>query len=173
MVTVNTDIESVPVLLPHKCCIPLQSEMAVQVESATAPTETTAALIEPVIVTFEDIESSAVPEAFQNITVARTVSHWSAADETAVVQIANPSHQYAYLKRNTLLGHVAPVLVALNKTTSAFQTDSKTTECTRNELRAALTRAFDKTTFTPAECEQVLTTHEISQRFFLVTSRAR
>ena len=32
--TGNTDVESVPVLLQHKCCIPPQSEMAVQVESA-------------------------------------------------------------------------------------------------------------------------------------------
>ena len=157
VVTVNTDVESVPVLLRHKCCIPPQSAMAVQVESATTPTETTAALIEPLIVTFEDIESPAVPEAFQNVIVARTVSHWSAADKTGVVQIANPSHQYVHLKRNTLLGHIAPESVALNKTTSAIQTDSKTTESTPNELRAALTRAFDKTTFTPAECKQVLT----------------
>ena len=49
--------------------------MSVQVESATAPTKTTAALIEPLIVTFEDIGSAAVPEAFQNMIVARTVSH--------------------------------------------------------------------------------------------------
>ena len=157
VVTVNTGIESVPVLLRHKCCIPPQSAMAVQVESATAPTETTAALIESLIVTFEDTESSAVPEAFQNIIVGRTVSQWSAADKTAVVQTANPSHHYIYLKRNTLLRHIAPVSVAVNKTTSAVQTDSKTAESTRNEVRAALTRALDKTMFTPAECEQVLT----------------
>ena len=75
VVTVNADVDSVPILLQHKCCIPPQSEMAVQVESATAPAETTAALIEPLILTFEDIESSAVPEAFQNMIVARTASH--------------------------------------------------------------------------------------------------
>ena len=157
VVIVNTGIESVPVLLRHKCCIPPQSEMAVQVESAKAPTETTAALIEPLIVTFEDIEPSAVPEAFENMIVARKESHWLAADKAAVVQIASPSHQYVYLKRNTLLGHISTVSVALNKTTSAIQTDSKTTESTRNELRAALTRKIHKTTFTPVECEQVLT----------------
>ena len=156
VVTVTADVDSVPILLRHYC-IPPQSEMAVQVESATAPTETTAALIEPVIVRFEDIESSAVPEPFQNMIVARTVSHWPVADTTAEVQIANASHQYVYLKRNTLLGYIAPVWVALNKNISAIQTDSKTTESTRNHLRSALTRAFDKTTFTPAECEQVLT----------------
>ena len=123
VVTVDTGIKSVAVLLRRKCCTSHQSEMAVQGESVKAPTETTAALIEPLIVTFEDIESSAVPEAFQNIIVARTVSHWSAADETAVVQIANPCHQYVYLKRNTLLEHIAPVSVALDKATSAIQTE--------------------------------------------------
>ena len=97
--TVSTGIESVPALLRHTCCIPPQSEMAVQVKSVTAPTEINAALIEPLIVTFEDIESSAVPEAFQDMIVARTVIHWSAADKTAVVRIANQSHQYVYLKR--------------------------------------------------------------------------
>ena len=131
--------------------------MAEQEQSATESTETTAALFGPLIVTFEDIETSAVPEASQNMIVARTVSHWSAADETSVVQIANPSHQYVYLKRNTLLGHIALVSVALNKAISANQTDSKSTEFTRNELHAALTRVFDKTTFIPAECEQVIT----------------
>ena len=134
VVTANSGIKSVPVFSRHKCCIPPQSEMAVHVESVTAPTETTAALIEPLIVTFEDIESSAenieppaVPKAVQNMTVARTVCHWSSADKTAVVQVANPSSQYVYLERRTVLGHIAPVSVALTKTTSAVQTESKTT----------------------------------------------
>ena len=45
---------------------PPQSERAVQVDSveAPAPPEITAALIEPFIVTVEDIEPSTVPEAF-------------------------------------------------------------------------------------------------------------
>ena len=86
--------------------------------------------------------------------VPRTVNHQSAAYKTAALQIANQSHQYVLLKRSTLLGHIAPVFVALKETTSAIQTDSKTTNSTRNELRAALTRAFDKTTFTPAACKK-------------------
>ena len=98
----------------------------------------------------------AVPEAFQNILVARTVCHRSAANKTAVVQIANPSNQYVYVKRDTLLGHIAPVSVAPDHAISAVQTDSKTTESTRNELRTALTKAFHKTTFTPGERAQVL-----------------
>ena len=38
VVTLNTGMESAPVLLRHKCCIPPESEMAAQVEPATAPT---------------------------------------------------------------------------------------------------------------------------------------
>ena len=118
------------------------------------------ALIEPLTGTIEDIESSAVPEAFQFIIliVARTVCYWSTTDRTAVVQIANPSHQYVYLKRNTLLliEHISPVSVAVNNTSTAIQTNSKTIESTRNELRAALTTAFENTTFSPGECARVL-----------------
>ena len=89
--------------------------------------------------------------------VARIVSHWSTTDRTAVVQISNPSHQYVYLKRNTLLGHITPLSVAVSNTTSATQTNSKTIESTRNELRAALTTAFENTTFSPpGECAQLL-----------------
>ena len=61
-----------------------------------------------------------------------------------------------YLKLGTRLGHIAPVSVAPNHTISAVQTDSNTTESTRNELRTALTKAFHKTTFTPGERAQVL-----------------
>ena len=97
VVTVNPRVEPVPVFLTNKCSIPTESEMAIQVASDHASIETTAALTEPLIATFDDTESSAVPEAFQNI-VARTVCHWSAANKTAVVQIANPSNQCVYLK---------------------------------------------------------------------------
>ena len=61
-----------------------------------------------------------------------------------------------YLTRNTLVGYFAPVSVTPNKTTSPIQTDSKTTESTCNELRAALPNAFGKTTFTSCERAQVL-----------------
>ena len=43
-----------------------------------------------------------------------------------------------------------------NKTISAVQTNSKTTKSIRHELRQALSAAFNKTTFSPGECEQVL-----------------
>ena len=70
------------------------------------------------------------------------------------------------MTRDTLLGHIAQVSVAPNHTISAVQTDSKKTESTRNELRTALTTAFDRTTFTPGECAQVLELCAMSRSVF-------
>ena len=50
--------------LTIKSSIPLESEIAVQVASEHAPTETTAAIAKYLILTFDGIELSAVPEAF-------------------------------------------------------------------------------------------------------------
>ena len=156
VVTVDTNVQPVPVFLKNKCAVPPQSEMAVQVISVQAPPTTTAALLEPRIVTFEDVESSEVPDAFQHLIVARTVCEWSAADKSAIIQIANPSHQYVYLKRDTVLGTIVPIARVPNKTISAVQTNGKTTKSIRHELRQALSAAFHTTTFSPGECEQVL-----------------
>lgn len=114
----------------------------------------------PHIVTFEDIESSNVPDPFQHLVVARTVCHWSDADIIAVTRIAEPSHQYVHLRRNTVIsGQIIPISEAPNKTrSSADQTinSSKTIKSTRHEQRVALTNAFGKTTFSPGECEKIL-----------------
>ena len=143
---------------------PPQSELAVQIESVKAPNETTAARIQPLIVTVEKIRSSAVPinRTFQCMIVARTVCYWSASDKTAVVHIANASHKHIYFKWITLHGHIAPVSVALDNTASAIQTDSRTIASTHNELRAAQPKTFDKSTFTPGDSAQVL---EISTKY--------
>ena len=151
LVTVDPRVEPVPVFLTNKCSIPHRSEKALQVASENAPTETSAAIIEALISTFDETESFAVPEAFQDMVVAHTACHWSSANKTAVFQMGNPSDQYMYLKRDTLLGRVTPVSLPPIHTISASQTDSKPTKSTRSELRTALTKAFDKTTFTPGE----------------------
>ena len=64
VVPANTGVESVPVCLRNHCCILPQGEMTARAESVEAPPDTTAALIGPLIVTFEDIESPSVYEAF-------------------------------------------------------------------------------------------------------------
>ena len=94
VVTIDTIVEPVPEFFKNKCSVPPQNEMAVQVQSAQAPTKNTVALLEPRIVTFEEMESSEVPDAFQHLIVARTVGQWSAADKSALIHIANTSHQY-------------------------------------------------------------------------------
>ena len=54
VVTVDARVEPVPAFSTNKCSIPPESEMAVQVASDHAPTETTAAIIEPRIASFVD-----------------------------------------------------------------------------------------------------------------------
>ena len=84
--------------------------MTVHVETVNAPT-TTAALIEPHIVTAEDDFSSDVPDACRRLVIARTVCHWSATIKSAMVLIAkyNPSNRTVYIEGNTLLGYISPV----------------------------------------------------------------
>ena len=63
---VDNNVESVPVYLTKKC-MPPQHEMAVHVETINAPAKTTAALIEPRIVTAKDVHSPDVPKAFHRL----------------------------------------------------------------------------------------------------------
>ena len=83
--------------------------MAVHVETVNAPANTTAALIEPRIVTAEDVHSSDTPEAFHRLVIARTVCHWSATYKSSMVEISNQSNRHVYLERNTMLGDISPV----------------------------------------------------------------
>ena len=108
-VRLTADNSPVPVFLSRKCCIPPQHEMAVEVETASAPNETTAALIERLIVTCNGAQSTDVPDAFNIIVEARTVCQWSSVNKTATVQIANPSGRHVHLKRKKILGYISPV----------------------------------------------------------------
>ena len=102
---VDNNVESVPVYLTKKCCVP-PHEMVVHVETIHAPAETTATLIEFRIVTAEDVHSSDVPKSFHTLVLARTVCDRSAVNKTAMVQLANPSNSRVYLERNTILGYI-------------------------------------------------------------------
>ena len=82
--------------------------MAVLVETEVPPTKTTPAVIEPRIGTEGEIHSPDVPQAFTRIIIARTVCTWSAANSTAVLQIANPSNHHVKLNRNAILGYITP-----------------------------------------------------------------
>ena len=75
VVSVDTIVEPVPAIVRNKCSVPPQSEVAIQVQSAQAPTKNTAAQLEPPIEIFEEMQSQSceVPDAFQHLIVARTV----------------------------------------------------------------------------------------------------
>lgn len=80
--------------------------MAVEVHANDAPDRTITALVEPRIVTEDDMETSNTPPAFRRAIVARTCN-WS--HRGAMVQIANPSSRLVKIERNTLLGYIRPV----------------------------------------------------------------
>ena len=77
--------------LTKKCTIPADHEMAVDVHANEAPDRTITALVEPRIVTEDDMKTSDAPQAFRRAIVARTVCNWS--PRGAMVQIANPSNR--------------------------------------------------------------------------------
>ena len=91
--------------------------MAVEVHADDAPDRPITALIEPRIVTEDDVEASTTPQAFRRAIVARTVCNWS--PRGAMVQIANPSDRLVRVPRNTLLGYIRPVKAVTPQTEQA------------------------------------------------------
>jgi len=157
IVALDPSVGAVPVYLPKRYCIPPEHEMTVDVVTEHAPQATTPALIEPRIVTTEDIQTSGnIPDAFRRILVARTVCNWSADDKSAAVQIANPTKRHVYIERDTVLGYISPVKSVAEKTVSAVTSDQTTCRQKRDELKGAMKKAFTNTTFTPQQCSQVL-----------------
>lgn len=157
VVALERDTQAIPVYLTKKCTIPANHEMALEVHANDAPDRTITALVEPRIVTEDDMEASNAPQAFRRAIVARTVCNWS--PRGAMVQIANPSNRLVRIKRNTLLGYIRPVKAVMPQTTSSVNTTTaEETAKHREELKKALSKAFQSTTFSPEQCEEILTT---------------
>ena len=144
--------------------------MAVHVETINAPAETTAALIEPRIVTAEDVQSSNVPKAFDRLVIARTVCRWSAVNKTAMVQIANPSNRRVYLEKNTILGCTSKVKAVPKLNVSTLQSEKQSSVSTPEELRGALKKDFTSTTFSSDQCSQILDLCAKYRSFFSLSS---
>lgn len=155
VVALEHDKPAIPVYLSKKCTIPADHEMAVEVHANESPDKAITALIEPRIVSEKDIEASDTPPAFRRAIVARTVCTWS--PQGAVVQIANPSDRLVRIPRNTLLGYIQPVKAVSQHTSSSVNTTTaQQTEQHRQELEKALSKAFQSTTFSPDQREQIL-----------------
>ena len=121
--------------------------VAVEVETASAPDETTAAQIEPLVVTCDDAQSTDVPDAFHEIVVAPTVCQWSSVNKTATVQIANPSGGHVHLERIMILGCISPVKSVLAQNVNTIHNGSAKSDSAREELRTALKDSSNNTTF--------------------------
>ena len=157
IVALDTDTQPVPVYLRKKCSLPARHEIALEAYTLVEPPagQGTTALVEPRIVSAMDLDSPDTPQAFRRIVVARTVCHWSPF-KGAVVQIANPSNRVVRLNKDTLVGYISPVKTVEPQTISSVQSDLEETAKHRTELQKALTKAFENTTFSSQQCEELL-----------------
>ena len=74
LVVQNGGYEPTPVYLTRKFCLPAQSEALLEVHTTVEPpAESVPAVIEPRIISADEVTSSETPEAFHRVAVARTV----------------------------------------------------------------------------------------------------
>lgn len=158
VVVAMPNVDAVPVSLQEKCKIKPRHEICVRVVSAVAPDHDTEAVIEPRVVTCEDLANlpSDTAQLWENLLVARSVCTWSQNDGSAWVQIANPSDTTITARAGTVVGHVTPATSVPTVNTSATTTDPIQVDTARNDLRPALQEAFNNTVFSPVQCEQIL-----------------
>ena len=142
----------------------------------TRQEKTSAALIEPLILTRDDVQSTDVPDAFCRIVVARTFCHWSSVNIIATVQIANPFGTHVHLKRKMLLPgrlHLAGNKSVLTLNVSTIQMGSAKSDSTRDELRKALKDSLKKQHLLGwPMCTTTWSVYEVSIGIFASTTRA-
>ena len=138
---------------------------------------TTEAVIESRIVTGEQLQSAKVPDLFGRLIVARTACIWSTVNNSAIVQVANPSSRHVQIPKHLLLGHITPVTEskmedvrapsqnepklsdAEGNTTGKISAVSRVEQnntATRQELAEALKNAFQNSTFNAHQQSQIL-----------------
>ena len=110
--------------------------------SPRAPDQTTAALIEPLIVTYDDVGSKYLPDVFLRILVARTVCHWPSVNQVATVPIANPSGRHVHLKEAMFSRYISPVTGVSAENANTTQTGGDKSDSTCEELRTAFNDFF-------------------------------
>ena len=142
--------------------------MALHVTAAEPPPMTTEAVIEPRIVTGEQLQSAKVPDVFGRLIAARTSCIWSMVNNSAIVQVANPSSRHVQIPKHLLLGHITPVTESkMEDVRAPSQNEPKLTDAegnttgkisavsrveqnntaTRQELAEALKKTFQNSTF--------------------------
>lgn len=149
VVVATPDVVAVPVSLSEKSKTRPRLEIYVRVFSAITPEHDTEAVIEPLVVTCEDLANLPcdTTELWESLVVAPSVCTWSQNDGSAWVQLANPSDQTITARAGTVVGHVAPATSAPTVNTSATTTDPIQAEMAGEELRPALQKALKDTAF--------------------------
>lgn len=95
----------IPLHLRKKCCVLPQGKMTLHVGSDQCPQVTTPAVVESRIVTEQDVQTVDTPQALNRLMIVeRTTRTWSAANSTAMIEVADPSSRHVRIEHNTLYG---------------------------------------------------------------------
>lgn len=159
---VHRDAEATPVRLRERVDLKPLHEALVVGFSDQPPQQDCTVVVEPKIVSAEDIAADKGLAAFEKIIVARTLATWSATDGSVVVQVANPSSDGVALPVHLCLGSVLSVSIVspdqLHVNAVAHSpTSPSEIHSAKSELEGPLSKAFENTTLTPVQKDDVLT----------------
>ena len=111
------------------------------VRTVSAPDKTTASLIEPLVVTHDDMQSpDRCTRRFPQDRRSAHGCHWLSVSKIASTQIASMSGKHVHLKRIMRLGYISPATSIRHSST--IQTGSAKSDSTHDELRTALKDSF-------------------------------
>ena len=159
---VHRDAEATPVMLRERVDIKPLHEALVVAFTDCLPPHDCSVVVEPKIVSGENISTEKSLIAFEKIIVARTLATWSATDGSIVVRVANPSSDGVALPINLCLGHILSVTIVSPDqlhVNAVARTPKSPTEIqnAKSELEDPLSGAFENTTLTSVEKDAVLT----------------
>ena len=126
----------------------------VRAYSEKKPFRDTTVVIEPRLLTADEIESGEFPIEFERILVARTLTTWNARDGSVYLQVANPSSESLALHAELVIGTLSPVTIVepeklrVHAVAATPKTVSEIAQA-REELTEPLAKAFADSTFFP------------------------
>ena len=136
-------------------------EIIVRAYAETQPSNDTTVVIEPRLLTADEISSGDFPIEFERVIVARTLTTWNAKDGSVYLQVANPSSEHLALHANLEIGTLSPVAIVEPEKlrVHAVAATPKTVgelAAAREELAEPLKKAFTNSTFSREQQARVL-----------------
>ena len=149
------------VSLRHRFNIRPRHAMVVTAFTKRIPSVDTAVVIEPFILSADELSSDKCPPEFERLIIARTLSTWSAVDGSVSVQVANTSSEYLAIHDGLRLGKLSPITIVdpqqLNvHAVASSPKNSSDVARAKAELVEPLKKAFAESTFNAKQQEQVL-----------------